>query len=177
MFSYTWLLQRLKCYGPTQFSGTGFGSENCKHGICALSWTLRTASLRPVSMLSQICTAWCRILQKHFKAIMEVFFCFTVAIGLPGDLSDYNEDKSSAVPAACKKGGCRVRQQWELGVRLWVFGPHWSSCKKIKMMHVRCFTAIYENKNFNVVLTFWCYLLPTLPPHLANWAVFQAFFF
>jgi len=31
---------------------------------------------------------------------MEVFYCFNVAIGLPGDASDYNEDKRSAV-AAC----------------------------------------------------------------------------
>jgi len=30
---------------------------------------------------------------------MEVFCCFTVAIGLPGDASDYNEDKRSAVAA------------------------------------------------------------------------------
>jgi len=28
-----------------------------------------------------------------------VLFCFTVAIGLPGDASDYHEDKSSAVAA------------------------------------------------------------------------------
>jgi len=27
---------------------------------------------------------------------MEVLYCFTVAIGLPEDASDYNEDKSSA---------------------------------------------------------------------------------
>jgi len=38
-------------------------------------------------------------LRKHFNAIMEVFYCFTVAIGLPGDASDYNEDKRSAVSA------------------------------------------------------------------------------
>jgi len=30
---------------------------------------------------------------------MEVFYCFTVAIGLPGDASDYNEDERSAVAA------------------------------------------------------------------------------
>ena len=30
---------------------------------------------------------------------MEVFYCFTVAIGLPGDASDYIEDKRSAVAA------------------------------------------------------------------------------
>jgi len=30
---------------------------------------------------------------------VEVFYCETVAIGLPGDASDYNEDKRSAVAA------------------------------------------------------------------------------
>jgi len=30
---------------------------------------------------------------------MEVFYCFTVSIGLPGDASDYSEDKMSAVAA------------------------------------------------------------------------------
>jgi len=50
------------------------------------------------------CTAadlsrWCVKLQKHFNAIMEVFYCFTVAIRLPGDASDYNENKTSAVAA------------------------------------------------------------------------------
>jgi len=30
---------------------------------------------------------------------MEVFYCFTVAIGLPVDASDYTKDKRSAVAA------------------------------------------------------------------------------
>jgi len=30
---------------------------------------------------------------------MEVFYCVTVAISLPADASDYNEDKRSAVAA------------------------------------------------------------------------------
>jgi len=30
---------------------------------------------------------------------MEVLYCFSVAIGLPGDASDYNEDKRLAVAA------------------------------------------------------------------------------
>jgi len=29
----------------------------------------------------------------------EVFYCFTIAIGLPGDASDYNEEKRTAVAA------------------------------------------------------------------------------
>jgi len=60
---------------------------------------MRTASLRPVTILPQNRTAWCAKLRKHFNAIMEVFYCFTIAIGLPGDASDYNEDKRSAVAA------------------------------------------------------------------------------
>jgi len=71
---------------------------------------MRTASAS-ITVLLQICTVWCTKLGKHFNAIMEVFYCFTVAIGLPGDASDYNEDKRSAVAAAhAKQGGCRVTQ-------------------------------------------------------------------
>jgi len=36
-------------------------------------------------------------LRQHFKAIMEVLYCFAAAIGLPSDVSDCNEDKRSAV--------------------------------------------------------------------------------
>jgi len=34
---------------------------------------------------------------------MEELYCFTVAIGLPGDASDYNEDKRSAAAARMEK--------------------------------------------------------------------------
>ena len=60
---------------------------------------MRTASLRSLTILPQICTIWCTKLRKHLSAIMEVFYCFTVSIDLPGDVSDCNEDKSSAVAA------------------------------------------------------------------------------
>jgi len=60
---------------------------------------MRIASLQPVIILPQICTACCTKLRKHLNAIMEVFYCFTVAIGLRGDALDYNEDKRSAVAA------------------------------------------------------------------------------
>jgi len=46
-----------------------------------------------------ICAVRCTKLRKHFNAIMEVLYCFTVAIGLPGDTPDCNEDKRSAVSA------------------------------------------------------------------------------
>jgi len=58
---------------------------------------MRTASLRAVAILPQICTVCCTKLSKHFNAIMEVFYCFMIATGLPGVASDYNEEKSSAV--------------------------------------------------------------------------------
>jgi len=38
-------------------------------------------------------------LRKHCKAIAELFYCLTVAIDLPVDASEYNEDKRSAVLA------------------------------------------------------------------------------
>ena len=61
--------------------------------------TMRTASLRPLTILPQICTVWCTKLRQHFNAVMEVFYCFTDAIGLPGDASNYNEDRKSVVAA------------------------------------------------------------------------------
>jgi len=44
---------------------------------------MRIASLWLVTILPQICTVWCTNLRKQFNALMEVFYCFTVAIGLP----------------------------------------------------------------------------------------------
>jgi len=58
-------------------------------GVYALS----CAPLRPLTILQQICAVWCTKLRKHFNEITELFYCFTVAIDLPGDASDYNEDK------------------------------------------------------------------------------------
>jgi len=46
---------------------------------------MRTASLRPITILPHICTVWCTKLQKHSNTVMEVLYCFTVSIGLPGD--------------------------------------------------------------------------------------------
>jgi len=58
---------------------------------------MRTASRWPLTVLRQISTVWCTKLRKHFNAIVEMFYCFTVAIGLSGDASNYTEDKRSAV--------------------------------------------------------------------------------
>jgi len=41
----------------------------------------------------------CTKLRKQLKCIMECFYCFTVAIGLPGHASDCNKDKRPAVAA------------------------------------------------------------------------------
>jgi len=69
---------------------------------------MRTASFRPLTILPQICTVRCTKLRKHFYANMEVFYYFIVAIGLPGDASDYNEDKRSVV-AACMQNKVVVK--------------------------------------------------------------------
>jgi len=42
---------------------------------------------------AEVSTVWCMKLRKHFNEN------FTVSIGLPGDASDYNEDKKSTVAA------------------------------------------------------------------------------
>ena len=85
--------RRLQCYRPTQFSDAEVGSENSKFGICALS----CAPLQLLTILPQLCTVWGTKLRKLFNAIVEVFYCFTVSVGFPGDAPDYNEDKRSAV--------------------------------------------------------------------------------
>jgi len=41
-----------------------------------------------------------KTLCKENTAFMEVFYCLTVAIGLPDDAANYNKDKRSAV-ATC----------------------------------------------------------------------------
>jgi len=73
---------------------------------------------------------------------MKVFNCFNVAIGLPGDASCIRlqwRQKVGSCTAHAKQGGCRQRQQWELGVRFRLFGPHWSSCQQIQTMQCALF--------------------------------------
>jgi len=63
--------------------------------------------------------------------------------------------------AYAKQGGCRVRQQWEQGVRFWLFGPHWCRCQKIKMMAM-CVISLRLMKTKNV--QHGAFLFPTLAP-------------
>ena len=68
----------------------------------------------------------------------------------------YNEDYkfgSSSGSAHPKQGGCRVRQQWDLGVRFWVYGQHLSSGQKIKMMQCALSYCV-KAKNFNRLFSF-----------------------
>ena len=115
---------------PTQFSGSEVGSGNCKNSICALS----CAPLRFCLLLYFRRFVQCTKMSKHFNVIMEVFYCFTVAIGLPGEASGYNEDKRSPVVARMQN---KVVVEWgncaELGVRFWPFGLHWSSCEHAQL--------------------------------------------
>jgi len=79
--------------------------------------------------------------------------------------------KVGGCSAHAKHGGCRMRQQWELGVRFWLFGPHWSSCQKIEMMQCALFYCDFWKQKFQ----HGAFLLSTLPPHLTELSkVFQA---
>jgi len=96
-----------------------------------------TASLRPLTILPQICTVWCTKLRKRFIAIMEVFHCFTVAIGLVDDASNYNEDKRSAVAARAFKtrwlsSESTVRAGSEI-LAIWAPLKQWSENKNVAM--------------------------------------------
>jgi len=151
--------------------------EAIKCTVSYLCIVMRTASLRPLTILPPICRVWCTKLQKHFNAISEVLYCFTIAIGLPGDALDYNDDKRSAVAA-------RMQTRWlscEAIVRtnsarseilaIWATLKLLSS-QKIKMMQyiMCCFTATCKNKKFQQ----GAFLLSTLAPHLTELSkVFQ----
>jgi len=62
---------------------------------------MHTASLRPLTIgyCRRFVQYGVRNCESTSHAIMNVFYCFTVAISLSGDASDYNEDKRSAVAA------------------------------------------------------------------------------
>jgi len=61
--------------------------------------------------------------------------------------------KVGSCSAHSKQGGCRVRQQWEQGVRFGLFGPHWSSCQKINMMQCALFYCdLWKQK-----ISTWCF--------------------
>ena len=150
-----------------QFSGAELGNENCKHGY--LYSVMRTASLRPLTILPQICTVWCTKLRKHLNAIAKVFYCFTVVIGLPGDVSDYNDDKRSAVAARMQnkvvvKWGNSERQEWDFGY----MGRTEAAVKNINDAMCIALLRLMKTKNFNVVFSFCqrCHLT------WQNWAKF-----
>jgi len=98
-----------------------FLSQNleAKLQVWYLCIIMRTASSRPTIFLLQICTVWCTKLRNHFNAIMEVFYCFTVAISFPGDASDYNEDIGWQLQRKCKarrlSSEATVREEWDFG--------------------------------------------------------------
>jgi len=135
---------------------------------------MRTSSLWPHAILPQICTVWCKKLRKNFNAIMEVFYCFTVAIGLPGDASDYcRRKKDRQLQRACKQrwlsSEATVRATVE--VRFRCLGGTEAAVGKQKWCNVRCFTRTYKNKNFQI----GSFLLSTFSPHLTELSkVFQA---
>ena len=134
---------------PTQFSGSEVGSGNCKNSICALSYApLRFGLLLYFRRFVQCTKMW-----KHFNAITEVFYCFTVAIGLPGEASGCNEDERSSAAARMQN---KVVFEWgncaELGVRFWPFRPHWNSCEHAQLGggHEGCVPHFFRQWRYNM---------------------------
>ena len=124
---------------------------------------MRATSLRPITFLPQICTK----LRKHFNAIMEVLYSFTVAIGLPGDATDYNEDKRPAVAgcsAHAKQGGW-VLSEATVRAKSEILGI-WAALKQLskKMKQCALFYCDFENNKFQ----HGAFLLSALPPRLAE---------
>jgi len=111
--------------------------------------------------------------RKCESTLMQSWKCFAVS-PLQSACLEMHEtivqwrQKVGSCSAYAKQGSCRVRQLWELGVRFWLFGQHWNSCEKQKVMHRAFFTATCKKKNFIMVLSFCqhCYL------SWQNWAKF-----
>jgi len=127
--------------------------------LCTVMHTASHWSLT-ITILWQICTVWCTKLPKHFNATVEVFYCFTVRLAWRCIQLQGRQNVSSC-SAHAKQGGCRVKQQWEQGLRFWLFKPQWSSCQKIEMMQCALFYCdLWKQK-----LQHAAFLLPTLAPH------------
>ena len=89
-------------------------------------------------------------MQKKNTAIMEVFYCFTIAIGLPGDASNYNKDKRSAVTTRIQN---RVVLEWGSSEN-----KEWDAALKqlSEKNHAMCVVLLrlMKTKNFNMLLSF-----------------------
>jgi len=148
---------------PTQFSGADVGSEIISTvSVHCHAHRLASACDYTAAYLYIRCTK----LRMHFSAIMEVLYCFTVLfhrLAWPCIRLQWTQ-KFSSCSVRTKQGGCRVRQQWELSARFWLFGPHRSSCQKIKMMHCALFYCDFWKQKIST----WCFRLSRSP----HWAKF-----
>jgi len=89
-----------------------------------------------------------------------VFYCFTVRLACRCIQPQWRQ-KVFSCSAHAKQGGCRVKQQWDQGVRFWLFRLHWSSCQKIEMMQCALLSCdLWKQK-----LQHAAFLLPRLAPH------------
>jgi len=123
-----------------------------------------------MTILWQICTICCTKLWKHFNAIVEVIHCFTVRLAWRCIQLQWRQ-KVFSCSVHAKQGICRVKQQWEQGVRFWLFNPHLRSCQKIEMM--QC--ALFYFNLWKQKLQHAAFLLPTWAPHPTELSkVFQA---
>jgi len=97
-------------------------------------------------------------LRKHFNAIMEMLCCFTVAIGLPGDASDYctMKAKDRQLQRACKtrwlSSEATVRARSEIW-GIWATLKQLSENKNDAMCVV--LLRLMKTKIFNMVLSFF----------------------
>jgi len=82
---------------------------------------------------------------------VEVFYCFTVAIGLLGDASDYNEDKRSAVAARMQGSEATVRAMSEI-LGIWAALKQLSENENDAMCVV--LLRLISIKNLNMVPSF-----------------------
>jgi len=119
---------------------------------------MRTASLRSVTVLSQICTVWRTKLRKHVNAVMEKVFYHCSQLAWPCIRLHWRK-KICSCSAHAKRGVCRVKQQWELGVRFGYLGR-----TEAKIMLCALFYCDLRKEKFQHV----AFPFSTLAPHLTE---------
>jgi len=106
---------------------------------------MSTASLRPVTILPQICTVWRAKLRKH----LQLWKCFTISPLQSDCLTCIKlqwRQRVGSYSAHAKQGGCRARQQWDFDYLY--LGHIEAAVRKYQWWSARCFTATSENEKF-----------------------------
>jgi len=144
---------RMQCYRPTQFSGTEFGNENCKYGICALS------SAPPRFGLSLTCRRFVQYGVRNCESnILQLWKCFTVSplrSACLAMIATTMKTKGRQLQRACKTRW--LSREATVRVRRAILAI-WAALKQLSEIKNNAFCVVFlrlmKTKHFNMVLSF-----------------------